>query len=348
MSRMRILWGALVTAIWLWGGVALAQGNAYVGQEVRIRSGEVVEGDVSIFGGSAVFEEESLVKGDVAVMAGNVAVNGRIQGNLVAFGGVVDLGASAVIEGDVVALGTVRRHPEAQIYGRLVMGLGVARSAQMFARPQGERPSAVRWLFPEMGVWVSAAPRTLAVLLALVGAALVVTILLPENLTNIAQVMMSSSLLSIEVGLLTFVLMLFLVPILVILCLGIPVAVALLLALSMGVLVGWVAVGKILGERLLSALRASAHPALAASLGVGLISLLAQVPCVGWLLGLFVLFWGLGATILTRFGFGTTSFWPPERAPKAPLGELPQSEAEPNIEGRDTHPLGDVPPSLEG
>ncbi len=352
MRKMRCLWLALLAvALWLGGGVALAQGggNAYLGQDVRIRSGEVIQGDVSILGGRAVLEEGSLVKGNVAVMAGEVVVNGHIEGDLVAFGGVVDLGARAVVEGDVVALGTVRRHPEAQIHGRLLMGLSAARSWQMFAWPPGELRSGAGPFLPEVGHWAGAAIRIVAVLLALVGIALVISALLPENLNRMAQVMVVSFPLSIAAGLLTFVLVIFLVPILVILCLGIPIAVALLLALAVGALVGWVAAGKLVGERLLQALHVgAAHPALAAGLGVGLMTLLAQVPCVGWLLGLFVLLWGLGAAVLSRLGFAATAFWPPPQGKAGPSPQGALSGAQPAGESRDTRPLSGAPPSQEG
>lgn len=351
--KRRCIWVALLAVVlWLGGGLALAQGggNAYLGQDVRIRSGEVIQGDVSILGGRAVLEEGSLVKGNVAVMAGEVVVNGHIEGNLVAFGGVVDLGVSAVVEGDVVALGMVRRHPGAQIHGRLLMGLGAARPGQMFAWPGGETRAEVGRVFPWVGNWVGAIVRMVAILMALVGIALVTAVLLPENLTRMAQVMVASFPLSIGAGLLTLAMVIFLVPILVILCLGIPIAIVLLLALAVGALIGWVAAGKILGERLLQALHvATAPPALAAGLGVGLMTLLAQVPCVGWLLGLFVLLWGLGAAVLSRLGFAATAFWPPQQGHKTPpADEAPQQGAGPRVEGRDTHPLGDIPPSREG
>ncbi|MBC7315931.1 MAG: hypothetical protein H5T70_05890, partial [Chloroflexi bacterium] len=77
--KLRCIWVALLAVVlWLGGGVALAQGggNAYLGQDVRIRSGEVIQGDVSILGGRAVLEEGSLVRGNVAVMAGEVVING--------------------------------------------------------------------------------------------------------------------------------------------------------------------------------------------------------------------------------------------------------------------------------
>lgn len=344
MKRLWVVWLALLWVCWLWGGVALAQGggNAYLGQDVYIHSGEVVEGDMSLLGGRVVFEKDSLVRGNVAVMAGEVLVNGHIEGNLVAFGGVVDLGATAVVEGDVVALGTVRRHPDAQVHGRLVMGLGAARSMGMFARPHAEGRLSVERLFPAVGTWAGAVLRILAIVIALIGTALVLAVLLPGNLNNIARVMISHLPLTVGVGLLTFVLLIFLVPILVVLCIGIPVAIVLLLAVGVGALVGWVAAGTLLGERLLHVFRVgTTHPAIAAGLGVGLMTLFAQVPCVGWLLGLFIASWGLGSVILTRFGFGETAFWPPERSTRIPPleEEPPQASTEAKVENRETRSL---------
>ena len=81
------------------------------------------------------------------------------------------------------------------------------------------------------------------------------------------------------------------------------------------VLFGWTAVGLLVGQRLLAALKVQETNQLVAVLvGVLLISLLTAVPCLGWLFAVVVGSLGLGAVVLTRFG---TMAYPPAPAPIA-------------------------------
>jgi hypothetical protein len=328
--------------------LAQGPGNAFFGQNIRIQAGETLDGDTSIFGGTATFDRGSVINGDVAVMGGEVTVNGTINGDLVAFGGIVDLGATAVIEGDVVALGAVRRHPDAQIHGRLLLGLAATRSLAVQPRPwPNTADTAARPVAPRLP-HVMTALRALATLFALLMAALAAVLILPDNLSNINQVMLSSAPLSAGVGALTLVVLAVLTPLLVVICIGIPVAMALLLVVAVGALVGWVAAGKALGARVMALAKVSPPSAVVeALLGVLLLTLAGYVPCVGWLFAFVALCWGLGATVLTRFGVTRDAFWKPFGAP--PVGPaLPAREdAELHATGgasSDTRPLADELP----
>jgi hypothetical protein len=73
-------------------------------------------------------------------------------------------------------------------------------------------------------------------------------------------------------------------------------------------LVGWVAVGLWLGQRLLQALNVRNASSIGeVALGVFLITVLTQLPaCIGFFISLVIGSMGLGAVVLTRFG--TRSF----------------------------------------
>jgi len=117
------------------------------------------------------------------------------------------------------------------------------------------------------------------------------------------DVMSGSALLSLGVGLLTILLSMVLLPLLVLICIGIPVAIVLALALMIAGLVGWVAAGKVIGQKVLQVLHAGGQtPLVEVLVGVFLISVLAQVECAGPILSIALLGWGLGAVVLTRFG----------------------------------------------
>ena len=121
-----------------------------------------------------------------------------------------------------------------------------------------------------------------------------------------------------------------LIPLLTVICVGIPVALLLILAGAVAGLFGWVAMGIGVGEQLLATLHTvAAHPLAAAVIGAPVISVLTGIPCLGWLLGLVVLAAGLGAVVLTRFG--TLPYpapaTPASPAPTAPAGPTPSPPA---------------------
>jgi hypothetical protein len=63
---------------------------------------------------------------DVVAIGGSVAIEGRVQGDIVAIGGAVRLGENASADGDVVSLGgKLRRDPRATIKGSVTSESGI-------------------------------------------------------------------------------------------------------------------------------------------------------------------------------------------------------------------------------
>jgi hypothetical protein len=114
--------------------------------------------------------------------------------------------------------------------------------------------------------------------------------------------------------------------------------VAFLLGVAMLVagLFGWVAIGLLVGRRLLEAFNVKGVTSLmAVAAGTLLISLLRAIPCLGAIVGFVVGCLGLGAVVLTRFG--TQTYPLPARIPPAPPvpvqpEEIAVEEAEPEAE----------------
>ncbi|MDY7042390.1 MAG: hypothetical protein SVX38_16160, partial [Chloroflexota bacterium] len=112
---------------------------------------------------------------------------------------------------------------------------------------------------------------------------------------------------------------------LILTCCFSPFGLLLLLALTIAILFGWVAVGLLVGQRILEALNVQQPVSELAAVLIGLllVTLLIHVPyCLGFLFFVAVASIGLGAVILTRFGTqeypasGVTSttgeIWPTE------------------------------------
>jgi len=111
------------------------------------------------------------------------------------------------------------------------------------------------------------------------------------------------------------------------------------LASAVAFLFGWIALGWLVGKRLLAAIKAkSVAPVWEASLGVFLITLLGAIPCVGWLVWVVGGAFGLGAVVVTRLGTrpyngaaaAPQTVFPPDYVPPSATegAGLPQSDVE--------------------
>lgn len=322
----------LVLALVLPFSVANAQGpgngdKVIFGDNYTLASGETLNGNLTVLGGNVTLESGSTVTGDVAVIGGNVSAAGAIEGDLAVIGGNVTLESSAVVTGDVNTMGgNLNQVPGAEVQGEVIKGFqfngadgiripGI--SGLPFLRP-GAPPeinftpslpnnAPGNWLLGYFLRGLSAIAW--AALMAVLG--VLVAVLLPQQGGRVTTTVRESSLVSFGTGCLTSVLG---VPILLLLAITIcllPLALILSLLLLAAALFGWVAVGWVLGQKAMQALRTqSSTPILEVVVGVVLLTLLWQmpgvIPCLGWFVsfgvGIVAGSIGLGAVLLTRFG----------------------------------------------
>jgi hypothetical protein len=300
----------------VWAQEPIGGDRLVIGQAFVLSEGEEVDGNLVVLGGSATLEDGSVVRGDVAVFGGDVTVAGAVQGNVAGFGGSISLEDTAVVEGDVATFGgSVSRSSGAIVSGEVFGGTIPLPFLEQFDRPfRSERPwpplpaagepqragvwgvlaSIVAWQFRTLGT---------ALFLALLGVVLLA--LAPRAMGRVASAAARGAFVSFGMGLLTLAVGVLLgLLLLLACCLGLLVW----LALGAAWLVGWVAVGLWLGQRLLQALNVRNASSIGeVALGVFLITLLTQLPaCIGFFVGLILGCTGLGAVVLTRFG--TRSF----------------------------------------
>lgn len=297
----------------------------FFGDHVVIESGDEVDGNVVVFGGSVEVRESGRVRGDLVAIGGEADVDGRIDGSLVVVGGSLRLLPHATVHEDLVTFGAEVSRAEG-------------------ARVLGQRIDGLRWRIPETWTWrwlqgpwasrgvriepvafssglVGSLVRWVARTFAWMALGLVILLLLPKQTELVAHTVSTVPLPSAGVGLLTFVVLLLLVPLLVIICVGIPVVVLLAIGFVAALVLGRVAIGVFVGRRLLRALKADpTQPLLEVAVGVGLIELITAVPCLGGLLAGAVSLAGLGAVVLTRFG--TMAYQPWSNRSELPASEL--------------------------
>jgi len=311
-----MLFASLAVPVWADDGQAVMPGESIV-----IGPGEDVQGDLTVLGGSLELQEGGRVNGDVAILGGDAIIDGEVDGSLVVMGGTAELGANALIRKDLFTFGaSVSRAAGATVQGETIEGFrGRLRLPALPSLPSVEtwRTTRGQWDEQPFVNLLSSFLRFVLNLVALVVLGVLLVLLLPRQTAQVGQAVSEAGWTSLAFGVLSFLVLLVLVPLLVIICIGIPVAVLLVMAAVAAALFGWVAIGVLLGRRLLAALHTSQpQPVVEVIVGVTLLTLLSEVPCLGWLLGVIATAIGLGAVVLTRFG--TVRY-----APQNPVTELP-------------------------
>ena len=272
-----------------------------IGNTFALREDEVLDGNMLIIGGTASAAEGSTVNGDLVLVGGTLTINGMVNGEIVSIGGVVNLGDSAVINGDLSLLGgSVQRSGSAVING------GVNQNV----------PDDFVFDFPfDGGRWFpfeqerSALSRVLSALfrsLAMGVLAVLIGLLLPHNIKHIAANVTREPLVSGGVGILTIIVAPIVLILLIITILLIPITVLGFIALSLAILLGLIAVGYEIGQRLAELFKTTWHPSVSAGIGTLALTLVTGIanfiPCIGWVLGFVAGVIGLGAVITSRVG----------------------------------------------
>jgi cytoskeletal protein CcmA (bactofilin family) len=289
---------------------ARAVGDLVVfGGPVVLNEDSVFDGDLTVFG-PVTLEQDALVDGQLVVM-GTVDLAGRVLGNVFA-AGEINLRSTAYIEGDLSATGAIRQSPGAVVVGEIqsvdqeewqrfrdipvpFIGRGEVRTPQINQTP--------RWVTFFWRVLQSVVSVILLGLLALVIASL-----WPMQTERVGRVIEEEPLTSYGTGLLTLILSGIVALLLTItICLS-PFAAVGLVIVALGLLVGWVGLGIVLGRRVLVGVfnTPSPTPVASAVLGTVLVTLILALSRVLGPVHALLLFLlaplGIGAVLLTRFG----------------------------------------------
>lgn len=345
-----------------WPTVALAsdlyEDQVVFGGTFTLESGETLNGNLIVFGGVAMIEDGSTVRGDVVVFGGTVDVDGRITGNLVGLGGPITLGDSAVVEGDVVSMGaSVSQDSGAVVHGNVVDNISgpfpLVFPATMRSLPGGVNlPTFTPRFNPVMElVWF------IVKLFLWAALAVLVVLFLPDHAERTARAVVDQPLPTGGLGLLSAILLPFLLFFLVITICLIPVAIIVAIVAALAWAFGLIALGLEVGKRLTQAFKWDWAPAASAGLGTFTLMLViggvdALVPCIGWIVPSLVGMIGFGAVLLTRFG---TQSYPQEvpyetvvveeeLPPPSPPEELPEitEETPPTESPTDESPPGEA------
>ncbi len=286
----------------------------------RIEAGARVTSDVVSFGGEVVIEKGARIEKNVVVFGAPLSVAGEVGNDIANFGGKVVLDSTAVVNGDLAAFGGVVDKKE----GAVVRGQ-VTRGERTFgATFRSDRFPLIAPLplpFFNGGDFATFAligfGRSVLTALALAALGALTVVFLPNHTRLVGDAAQAAPLPSLGAGCVTFLAMPTLIILLVVLICTIPVAAVLAFMLALAGVFGWIAVGRVVGEKILEALKTKEIlPVVAVIVGVFLLALLSAVPFVGGLAWLFVATLGIGAVVLTRFG--TRAYPAPAVVPATP------------------------------
>jgi hypothetical protein len=292
-----------------------SDGRVILGGNFTLASGETLTGDLVVIGGNATLEANSHVTGTVFQVGGNLDINGLVDGDVGLLGGTLNLGAEANVHGNVSLIGgSMQRAEGAQVGGEVMTGEGVVipfRSGPTQIVPPS---NLVRMWTPDFNpLWAFAWRVFRSLLMALL--AVVVAMFLPDATRRISHAIVSQPLAAGGIGLVSYVIGIPLIVLLAITICLIPVSMLLGIGLVLGWVLGLVALGLEVGERLAAVLKIELQPVLAAGLGTLVVSLLVVafdlIPCFGWLGSALIACLALGGALLTRFGTRTYMAGPP-------------------------------------
>jgi hypothetical protein len=279
-------------------GDQLVMGGAF-----SLASGQTLSGSLVILGGVATLEDGSRVTEDIVILGGTLRADGRVDGDIVSIGGLVDLGPTAVVAGDVNVLsGHLSRAEGTRIEGRVNRGFTGPYSPVSY--PARVWAPGVDWGLGSVltgGLWLIFRSVMWAMF------ALLAALLFPQHSERVRRAISQRAGVSLGLGALTILVAPLALIIVTITIIGIPVTLAALFLLALGWAFGLAVVGLEVGQRLVIAARQDWAPALSAGLGTFIVTLVGNaiglvVPCVGWMLPVAVGALGLGAVLITRFG----------------------------------------------
>ncbi|HQE91183.1 MAG TPA: polymer-forming cytoskeletal protein [Anaerolineae bacterium] len=311
-----------------------------------LAAGSSVSGDLTVFGGPVTLKDGSSFNGDLTVFgATNVQEGAHLDGTLVVFGaatiagnidgdvfvtGAVTLEETAYVSGDVSATGAIDQRDGAVVEGDVSpltkedfnQNFPI-KVPKPFVNPQVQVHTRPGWFQVLWGI-----VKGVASVVALSLLALVIVSVWPQQTERAGRAVEEAALTSFGTGLLLLIAAIIVLTLLTItICLS-PIAFLGWLVIGVGVLLGWVALGLILGKRVLSGVFNQPQPQAVSSavLGTALMSLVLALARVSWPIYSILLFvlmpLAAGAVVLTRFGTrpyatrGQSSATP--RAPQPP------------------------------
>jgi cytoskeletal protein CcmA (bactofilin family) len=324
-------------------------GRVIFGSNFSLGNGETFDGDLVLFGGNVTIAEGAALNGDLVVIGGRVESNGKLAGDMVVVGGQIKLEEKALVIGDVVTIGgQLQRAEGARIEGEVINNVAPnieipSRDAPLPTVPDAPAlPDAPEIPVPSV-VNVSFNPflefaRIFGASLLMAFLGILAVLFFQNRLDRVSQAVVAQPLMTSSIGLLTIVALLVIAITIILL----PFALLGLIPLGLAWLLGVVAIGQEIGDRLAKALHQDLAPVITTALGTFILVFLVSsvqavndflpfLACVTWIVPVLVGLLAIGAVVITRFGARPVqspamSVYTPPASPPSPsqgMDEIP-------------------------
>lgn len=244
--------------------------------------------------GSDVTIEKGQKVHSVVAIGGQITVSGAVEKNVVAIGGSVVLTKTAVVKGNVVSLGgVIVMARDAEVRGDLTE-INSNNLYETLTTALSSEWEGWSWIF---------AVISLSIFLVILVLALLIAALLPKPVRIVSEAIRENTFKVILCGILGLVLIAPLALLLTISVVGIALIPLEVIFVVCSVLLGFIAVGQLIGAKLLRLLKRS-EPGIVRETFWGLVILwlIGWIPYVGWMVKAIAIVIGLGATLVSRFG----------------------------------------------
>lgn len=276
-----------------------------VGQTFTLLENQEMNGDLAIIGGTATLKPGSVLNGNIALLGGALQVEGTINGDIQSLGGSIDLLSTALLDGDLYNFSS----SITQANGAVITGEQVASVPFNFDWDQPDSPSLADSVETGTSRFFRFLGNVLIAILQIISMsalALVLVLIIPRPTLRVAKAIEKQPFVTWGIGLLTSFVFPLVVLVMILTLILIPLAAIAVIVFAIAAILGWIGLGYLIGLRLFATASKEMSPALQAAIGTFILSIIGRVialiPCIGFLLVLFVGLTGLGAVILTFFG----------------------------------------------
>jgi len=243
---------------------------------------------------SDVVIEENMTVRNVIVFGGQITINGTVERHVVAIGGSAVLTRTAVVGGDVVALGGIIAIGNgADVHGTLTE-INASNISDAISDLLSDDWEGWSWLFAIFSGIVFVATLLIALLIA---------VLIPKPLVTVSEGITQHTYRATIGG---FIGLLVIAPVAVLLALSVIGIVLIPLEIVLVVCAasfGFIAVAQILGKRMLILIRKPGDSLIRHTFwGLLILWIIGWIPYLGWMLKVLAIVLGLGGVIITRFG----------------------------------------------
>lgn len=231
---------------------------------------------------------------NVVTIGGQITVSGAVEKNVVAIGGPVVLTRTAVVGGNVVSLGGVIVIARDAEVGGSLTEINSSNLIETFTAAVSSEWEGWSWIF---------AMISLSIFLVILVLAMLIVALLPKPVRIVSEAISENTFKVVLCGLLGLVLIAPLALLLTISVVGIALIPLEMIFVVCSVLLGFIAVGRLIGMKILHLLKRP-NPGMLSETFWGLIILwfIGWLPYIGWMVKAVAIVVGLGGTLVTRFG----------------------------------------------